>query len=75
MPEEQPVGLDQQEGLDLLRGVDVFVTKFFLRQRIIVQCDSHRHGLLAAATCFLIPRALWKYWEYWEGGKGGNPKL
>lgn len=58
MPEEQPVGLDQQEGLGLLRGVDVFVTKFFLRQGIIVQCDSHHPGLPGAATCFLIPRAL-----------------
>lgn len=58
MPEEQPVGLDQQEGLGVLQGVDVFVTKFFLRQGIIVQCESHRPGLLGAATCFLIPRAL-----------------
>lgn len=29
MPEEQPVGLDQQEGSGALQGVDVFVTKFF----------------------------------------------
>lgn len=58
MPEEQPVGLDQQEGLGVLQGVNVFVTKFFLRQGIIVQCESHRPGLLGAATCFLIPRAL-----------------
>lgn len=58
MPEEQPVGLDQQEGLGLLREADVFVTKFILRQEIIVHCESHRPGLLSAATCFLSPRAL-----------------
>lgn len=35
MPEEQPVRLDQQEGVSLLRGVDVFVAKFTLRKEIV----------------------------------------